>query len=413
MFVSDAPVSRSGRPRILARTEASILHADLDSFYASVEQRDDPRLRGKPVIVGGGVVLAASYEAKAFGVRTPMNGAQARRLCPQAIVVPPRMSAYAEASKAVFDIFRDTTPVVEGISIDEAFLDVGGLRRISGEPVAIATRLRAQVRDRVGLPISVGIARTKFLAKVASAVVKPDGLRVVPPGGELDFLHPLPVERLWGVGDVTARTLHAHGITRVGQLAELGESPLRAILGSAAARHLYALSWARDPRRVETGRRRRSIGAQRALGRRQRPPEEIEAYLHGLTDRLGRRLRAANRVCRTVVLRLRFDDFTRVTRSHTLAEATDHTETILGAARTLLAGAMPLIQDRGLTLIGLALTNLADADAVQLALPFEPRATNTLDATLDDLRKRFGSSAVTRATLLHRGEGISVPLLPD
>ncbi|MGW5380551.1 DNA polymerase IV [Nocardia sp. NPDC003999] len=413
MFVSDAPVSRSGRPRILARPEASILHADLDSFYASVEQRDDPWLRGKPVIVGGGVVLAASYEAKAFGVRTPMNGGQARRLCPHAIVVPPRMSAYAEASRAVFEIFRDTTPVVEGVSIDEAFLDVGGLRRIAGEPVAIATRLRAEVRDRVGLPISVGIARTKFLAKVASAVAKPDGLRLVPPDGELDFLHPLPVERLWGVGDVTARTLHEHGITRVGQLAELGERPLRAILGPAAARHLYALSWARDPRRVETGRRRRSIGAQRALGRKHRLPDEIEAYLHGLTDRLGRRLRAADRVCRTVVLRLRFDDFTRATRSHTLAGATDHTETILSAARTLLAGAMPVIQERGLTLIGLALTNLDDADSVQLALPFEARATNSLDATLDDLRKRFGSAAVTRAALLNRGEGLSVPLLPD
>ncbi|MBF6204194.1 DNA polymerase IV [Streptomyces gardneri] len=413
MFVSDAPVSRSGRPRILARAEASILHADLDSFYASVEQRDDPRLRGKPVIVGGGVVLAASYEAKAFGVRTPMNGGQARRLCPHAIVVPPRMSAYAEASKAVFEIFRDTTPVVEGISIDEAFLDVGGLRRISGVPVAIAARLRAQVRDRVGLPISVGIARTKFLAKVASAVAKPDGLRLVAPEGELEFLHPLPVERLWGVGDVTARTLHAHNITRVGQLAELGERPLRAILGPAAARHLYALSWARDPRRVETGKRRRSIGAQRALGRGHRPPEEIEAYLHGLTDRLGRRLRAADRVCRTVVLRLRFDDFARATRSHTLAEATDHTETILYAARTLLTGAMPVIRERGLTLIGLALTNLDDAGSVQLTLPFEDRAANTLDATLDDLRERFGSAAVTRATLLHRGEGLSVPLLPD
>ncbi|WP_194813615.1 DNA polymerase IV [Nocardia sp. XZ_19_385] len=402
-----------GHPRIQARAEATILHADLDSFYASVEQRDDPRLRGKPVIVGGGVVLAASYEAKAFGIRTPMNGGQAIRLCPHAIVVPPRMSAYAEASKAVFEVFRDTTPIVEGISIDEAFLDVGGLRRIAGEPVAIAQRLRADIRDRVGLPISVGIARTKFLAKVASAVAKPDGLRLVPPDGELDFLHPLPVERLWGVGDVTAAKLHEHGITRIAQLAELGESPLRAIVGPAAARHLFALSMALDPRRVETGRRRRSIGAQRALGRNHRPPEEIEAYLHGLTDRLGRRLRAADRVCRTVVLRMRFDDFSRATRSHTLPEATDSTATILSTARTLLATATPMISERGLTLIGLALTNLEDADTAQLTLPLESRADNTLDATLDDLRRRFGSAAVTRAALLHRGEGISVPLLPD
>ncbi|MEV0708516.1 DNA polymerase IV [Nocardia aurea] len=405
--------ARSGRTRIVARAEASILHADLDSFYASVEQRDDPRLRGRPVIVGGGVVLAASYEAKARGVRTPMNGARALRLCPDAVVVPPRMSAYAEASKAVFEVFRDTTPVVEGISIDEAFLDVGGLRRIAGEPVDIAHALRVAVREQVGLPISVGIARTKFLAKVASAVAKPDGLRLVPPEGELDFLHPLAVERLWGVGEVTAAKLRDRGITRIGQLAQHGEAGLRPILGPAAARHLFALSMARDPRRVETGRRRRSIGAQRALGRRSREPEEIEAYLHGLTDRLGRRLRDAGRVCRTVVLRMRFDDFSRVTRSHTMPEASDHTETILRAARVLLATAMPMIQERGLTLVGLALTNLDDADAVQLTLPLEPRATATLDATLDDLRRRFGSAAVTRAALITRGEGLSVPLLPD
>ncbi|MGW5452448.1 DNA polymerase IV [Nocardia sp. NPDC003979] len=411
MFVSDSAAPR--RLRIQSRDEASILHADLDSFYASVEQRDQPWLRGKPVLVGGGVVLAASYEAKAFGVRTPMNASQALRVCPQAVVVPPRMSAYAEASKAVFAIFHDTTPIVEGISIDEAFLDVGGLRRISGEPVDIARRLRERIRTEVGLPISVGIARNKFLAKVASAVAKPDGLRLVDPGGELDFLHPLPVERLWGVGKVTAATLHANNITRVGQLAELGEAHLRAILGPAAARHLFALSWARDPRRVETGKRRRSIGAQRALGRRHREPDEIAAYLDGLTDRLGRRLRAADRVCRTVVLRLRFDDFTRATRSHTLVEATDATTAIRQAAHRLLDTATPLIAERGITLIGLSLTNLDDADTMQLTLPLEPRADNTLDATLDDLRRRFGSAAVTRAALLDRGEGLSVPLLPD
>nr|WP_280468286.1 DNA polymerase IV [Nocardia cyriacigeorgica] len=396
-----------------ARADASILHADLDSFYASVEQRDDRALRGRPVLVGGGVVLAASYEAKRLGVRTPMNCGQALRLCPHAVVVPPRMSAYAEASAAVFEIFRDTTPVVEGISIDEAFLDVAGLHRIAGPPHGIAERLRTRVRAELGLPISVGIARTKFLAKVASAVAKPDGLRLVEPDRELEFLHPLPVERLWGVGVVTAAALHDHGITHVGQLAELGESGLRAILGPAAARHLYALSWARDPRRVDTGRRRRSIGAQRALGRRHRTPEELAAYLYGLVDRLGRRLRGADRVCRTVVLRLRFDDFGRATRSHTLAAATDDTETIRDAARILLGGALPLIQERGITLIGLALTNLADADAVQLTLPFDSRPTATLDAALDDLRRRFGSGAVTRAALLGRGEGLSVPLLPD
>lgn len=401
------------RPRITARTQASILHADLDSFYASVEQRDQPRLRGKPVLVGGGVVLAASYEAKGRGVRTPMNIGQALRLCPDAIVVPPRMPAYAEASRSVFEIFADTTPVVEGLSIDEAFLDVAGLRRIAGEPRTIATELRARVRREVGLPISVGIAATKFLAKVASAVSKPDGLLLVDPERELEFLHPLPVHRLWGVGPVTASVLHEHGIERIGQLAAYHESGLRSIVGPAAARHLHALAWARDPRRVETGRRRRSIGAQRALGRRPHPPAEIEAYLHGLVDRLTRRLRAADRICRTIVLRLRFDDFARATRSRTLPEATDHTETILRAARGLLAGAMPVIGERGLTLIGLSLTNLDDAGTQQLTLPFDHEPAPALDATLDDLRGRFGSTAVTRAALLGRGEGLSVPLLPD
>ncbi|MET9490939.1 DNA polymerase IV [Nocardia sp. NPDC006630] len=408
MFVSGAGIEKPSRPE-----RASILHADLDSFYASVEQRDDPRLRGKPVLVGSGVVLAASYEAKAFGVRTPMNARQALRLCPHAIVVPPRMDAYAQASRAVFDIFRDTTPEVEGLSIDEAFLDVGGLWRIAGTPVEIARRLRARVRDEAGLPISVGVARTKFLAKVASAVSKPDGLLEVPPDRELEFLHPLPVERLWGVGEVTARELRERGITKVGQLAELGEGALAATVGQGAGRHLYALSWARDPRRVDTGRRRRSIGAQRALGRRARADDELEAYLHGLADRLGRRLRSADRVCRTVVLRLRFDDFTRATRSHTLPQATDDSAVVLHAARTLLTAALPAIHERGVTLIGLSLTNLDNADTMQLALPLESRADSTLDSTLDALHSRFGSGAVTRAALLGRGEGFSIPMLPD
>lgn len=418
MFVSESgepPVQqqRRRRERISSRGEATILHADLDSFYASVEQRDDPSLRGRPVIVGGGVVLAASYEAKAFGVRTPMGGRQALQLCPQAIVVRPRMAAYSEASKAVFEVFEQTTPIVEGISIDEAFLDVGGLRRIAGSPVDIAAKLRNDVRDQVGLPITVGVACSKFVAKVASAVAKPDGLLEVPPGGELDFLHPLPVERLWGVGAVTSAKLRDHGITTVGQLAHVGERGLVSILGGGSARHLYALAWAQDPRRVETGRRRRSIGSQRALGRRSRADAELESMLDGIADRLGKRIRAAHRVCRTVLLRLRFDDFTRATRSHTLAEPTANTETIRVAARRLLADALPLIHTKGITLIGLTLSNLDDDTAVQLVLPFDPYAGGELDTTLDDLRDRFGSAAVTRAALLGRDQGMSVPLLPD
>src|SRR5437588_3111371 len=227
--------------------EATILHADADSFYASVEQRGDPRLRGRPVIVGAGVVLAASYEAKAYGVRTAMGGGTARRLCPQAIVVEPRMTAYSEASKAVFEVFEDTTPLVEGLSIDEAFVDVGGLRRVSGTPTEIAVRLRQKVLERVGLPITVGVARTKFLAKVASGVAKPDGLLVVPPDAELAFLHPLPVDRLWGVGRVTARRLHDQGIRTVGQVARMGEGRLVSLLGAGLGRHLWALAENRDP----------------------------------------------------------------------------------------------------------------------------------------------------------------------
>ncbi|MGW4829280.1 DNA polymerase IV [Amycolatopsis japonica] len=394
-------------------TEGPILHADLDSFYASVEQRDDPKLRGRPVIVGGGVVLAASYEAKAYGVRTAMGGGQARRLCPDAIVVPPRMRAYSAASKAVFEVFGNTTPLVEGISIDEAFLDVGGLLKIAGTPSRIAAKLRKDVLEQVGLPITVGVARTKFLAKVASGVAKPDGLLVVTHDKELEFLHPLPVERLWGVGKVTARKLRERGVTTVGQMEGFGEKELVRMLGRGVGAHLHALSHNDDPRRVQTGRRRRSIGAQRALGSRPRSPAELDATLLTLADRLARRLRAAHRVCRTVVLRMRFADFTKATRSHTLLEATEQTGAIVAAARGLLATARPLIDERGLTLIGLALTNLSKDDAIQLALPFGAKPRDALDSTLDTVRDRFGAKSITRAVHLGQVEEPWVPLLPD
>ena len=392
---------------------ASILHADVDAFYASVEQRDDPRLRGRPVIVGAGVVLAASYEAKACGVRTAMAGSRASRLCPDAIVVSPRMSAYSKASKALFEVFDQTTAMVEGLSIDEAFLDVGGLWRLSGSPKEIATRLRRDVLDRVGLPISVGVARTKFLAKVASGVAKPDGLLVVPPDRELAFLHPLPVEQLWGVGAVTSKKLRRAGITTVTQVAQLDEAVLVQMLGVAAGRQLHALAHNRDPRPVQIGRRRRSMGAQRSIGRRSKSAASIDATLLALVDRLARRLRAAHRVCRTVVLRLRFDDLSRATRSRTLPEATAQTETILATARALVREATPMIQRLGITLVGVSLTNLCNDSAIQLALPFDRHPLDALDAALDTLRDRFGTTAITRAVLLGRNQGIEVPLLPD
>ncbi|OBI20348.1 DNA polymerase IV [Mycobacterium sp. E2327] len=398
------------------RCDASILHADLDSFYASVEQRDDPTLRGRPVIVGGGVVLAASYEAKAYGVRTAMGGSQARRLCPHAVVVPPRMNAYSRASDAVFEVFRDCTPVVEALSVDEAFLDVGGLRRVSGTPTQIAHRLRADVRSRVGLPITVGIARTKFLAKVASQEAKPDGLLLVPPDQELAFLRPLPVRRLWGVGAVTAEKLHAHGLATVADVAELSESTLASLLGPAMGRQLYALSRNIDRRRVSTGVRRRSVGAQRALGRagNRMSAAEIDAVVVNLIDRITARMRTAGRTGRTVVLRLRFDDFGRATRSHTLPWATSSTQPILAAARQLVASAAPLIAQRGLTLVGFAVSGIDRSGAQQLMLPFgEDAGRIEIDDAIDRVRRRYGKSALTPAVLIGRDAGFEMPHLPD
>ena len=394
-------------------TEPGILHADLDAFYASVEQRDDVQLRGRPVIVGGGVVLAASYEARAYGVRTAMGSREARRRCPGAVVVPPRMSAYSAASRAVFAVFDDVTPLVEPVSIDEAFLDVRGLRRVSGSPSAIAASLRDAVRDRVGLAITVGVARTKFLAKVASGVAKPDGLLVVPVDGELDFLHPLEVQRLWGVGRVTAEKLREHGIRTVADVAAVDERSLAAMLGPAAGRHLHALAHNQDPRPVTPGRRRRSIGAQCALGRRSMSPGDLDARLIGLVERVCRRLRAANRLTRTVLLRLRFDDYARITRSHSLPAATADTTTVLAALRELLGSCSGLIRERGLTLIGIALTNLDNADALQLELPFSRWSPTHLDAAVDRVRDRYGTGSIGRGVLLHARPQVEVPLLPD
>jgi len=393
--------------------EPTILHADMDAFYASVEQRDDPALRGKPVIVGTGVVLACSYEAKARGIYTTMNGAQARRVCPEAIVVPTRMEAYSEASKAVYEVFRETSPVVEAISIDEAFLDVRGLEHISGTPREIAVKLRRDVLEQVGLPISVGVARTKFLAKVASGACKPDGLLVVPADGEADFLHPLPIERLWGVGKVTAQKLHSMGIKTVGDISRCPESALVAALGQNAGRRLLDLANNRDPRDVTPREPRRSIGAQSAFPSGSRTIEEVDALAAGLVDRISRRLRKAGKVCRTITVGFRFDDFSRATRSHTLAGPTAQTEQILGAVREILAAARPMVKEKGLTLLGISLGNLESDEAVQMELPLSgDEDRSALDAALDDVRNRFGADAIMRASLVDRDD-VTVPLLPD
>jgi DNA polymerase IV len=397
-------------------SRAAILHADLDSFYASVEQRDDPALRGRPVIVGAGVVLAASYEAKAYGVRTAMGGHEARSRCPQAIVVPPRMAAYSQASKDVFAVFRDTTPVVEPLSVDEAFLDVSGLGRVSGTPVQIGAQLRDTVRERVGLTITVGIARTRFLAKVASGQAKPDGLLLVPPDRELAFLHPLPVRRLWGVGAKTAEKLGAQGIEKVSDVAELPESALAALVGEAMGRKLFVLSRNIDDRRVNTGARRHSVGAQRAVGRRGNTmsDNEIDAIVINLADRITRRMRASGRTGRTVVLRLRFDDYSRATRSHTLPRATASTDGILTAARYLVADAGPMIAERGLTLLGFSVTNTDHSGTEQLELPFDDAPdTAAVDCAVDLVRQRFGNACLTRGVLVGSDPGWGMPMLPD
>ncbi|MFL6089176.1 MAG: DNA polymerase IV [Aeromicrobium sp.] len=376
-----------------AVTEGTVLHADLDSFFASVEQRDDPRLRGKPVIVGGGVVLAASYEAKAFGVRGAMGGRQAMRLCPDAIVVAPRFDAYVSASRQVFDVFHDVTPHVEGMSIDEAFLEVGGLRRLRGAPSTIAADLRTQVRRRAGLPISVGVARTKHIAKIASGLCKPDGLLVVPVETELTFLHSLPVERIWGVGPATSAKLHAARIGTVAQLATFEVAELSRIVGPGAAHHLHALAHNLDPRRVRSGAGRRSIGSQSAIGRGRHSDAYLDRTLQTLVDRVTRRLRSAERTGTTVILRLRFDDFGRSTTSHALARPTDNTGVVLSTARQLLARRLPEIHQRGCTLLGITLSGL-DAHGAQLMLPFEPTSDGSVDAAVDAVRNRFGTAAI-------------------
>jgi DNA polymerase IV len=375
---------------------AAILHADADAFFASVEQRDDPALRGRPTIVGPGVVMAASYEARAHGVRGGMGGSRARRLCPDAVFVQPRFSAYVEASRGLFEIFERTAPVVEGISLEEAFLDVTGLERISGTPQQIAERLRREVRGELGLAVTVGVARTKVLAKMASNAAKPDGLLLIPPDQEVTFLEPLPVEALWGVGAVTAERLHAWGIRTVGELGRRHPDELATFLGRHAARHLHAIAHNRDPRRVRRGRRRRSIGSQSAFGRQRRTRADLDALLVTLVDRVMRRLRGKDRAGRTVTLRLRFDDYSRATRSHTLPHPTAGTGTVLAAARALLDRAIPMIERRGITLLGITVANLTDH--AQLELPLDRPPDTALDAAVDEIRERFGTDAIRRGS---------------
>ena len=342
-----------------------VLHADVDAFFASVAQRDDPRFRGKPTAVGSWVVMAASYEARAYGVKGGMPTARARRLCPRLLIADSHWEAYSEASRAVFAVFDRHVDAVQPGSLEEAFLRTHGTTEEAAE---LARTLRREVREEVGLPLSVGVAGTKVLAKIASRSAKPDGLFVVPPGGELEFLHPLPVERIWGVGPSTAGKLHAHGVHTVGEAAQLSEPELMVVLGKAAGRYVHAIAHNREPRPVQRRRGRRSFGAQRSLGRRPRTRAALDGAIDDLAERLSRRMAAKARAGRTVVLRLRFADYERAARSRTLAWATGDARAIAKAARELLDASMPVVERRGITLIGLTVTNLDRAGVDQLAL---------------------------------------------
>jgi DNA polymerase-4 len=354
---------------------ATILHADVDAFFASVAQRDDPCLLGLPVIVGAGVVMAASYEARRFGIRSGMGGARARRLCPQAVIATPGWDAYVDASRELFAVLHRLAPVVERMGIEEAFLDVARAGPAAGSPRDIAVRLRAEVRDEVGLPVTVGVGRTKLVAKMASRAAKPDGLLVVSPDEERAFLNALAVQELWGIGPAIAKKLHLQGLSTVGELARLDEATLVAILGTGPGRHVHLLAQNRDRRPVQPNRPRRSYGAQRSLRRGRTEPVDLDETLVGLVDRVARRMHATGAAGRTILLRLRFDDYTRIARSHTLPEATAEREPILAATRMLLADAMALIEREGLTCIGVAVANLAGAGSgrqLELAIGDQP-----------------------------------------
>jgi DNA polymerase IV len=351
-------------------TTATILHADLDAFYASVEQLLDPSLRGKPIAVGAGVVLAASYEARAFGIGGGMSGRRARELCPQLIFVGGHFKDYQRLGDAAIDVLNDFTPLVERISIDEAFADVAGCTHLFGSPAEIASAIRSRVRAELGLPISIGVARTKHLAKIASQVAKPDGLVVVHPDTELDFLHDLRVELMWGVGPVTKARLAEVGVHTIGQLAQMPGGSLGRLLGRAAGDKLTALAWNRDPRDIKTHRRARSAGAQSALGKKPAEERVFRPTLRHLADRVATRLRAKCRPGRTVTVRVRFADLHSVTRSVTLDAPISATAILAEIAQELVRGVLADCPDeRTISLLAISVSHLEEHWDVQLELP--------------------------------------------
>ena len=386
---------------------ATILHADLDAFYASVEQLFDPALRGRPIAVGGGVVLAASYEAKAFGVRGGMAGRQARELCPELIFVPGHFKDYQRLGDAAIAILGDYTPLVERISIDEAFADVAGTAHLFGPPEAVARLVRQRVRDEIGLAISIGVARTKHLAKIASQVAKPDGLVVVPPDKEVAFLHDLPVGLMWGVGPVTGRKLNEAGIQTIGQLAALPGKSLESLVGVAAGQKLAALAWNRDPRVIATGQRARSVGAQSALGKQAFGGRVVRPTLRHLADRICSRMRAKGFAGRTVTARVRFADMRAVTRSVTLGAPVAATAILTEVAEELVETVRrDHRQERWITLLAISVSHLEPQSGLQLEFglglgdehrrPGAPKgaARWQADRAMDKVRGRFGWEAI-------------------
>jgi DNA polymerase-4 len=382
---------------------ATILHADLDAFYASVEQLLNPELRGKPIAVGGGVVLAASYEARRFGVHGAMNVRRARQLCPELIVVGGHFREYQRLGDEVMTILGDVTPLVQRISIDEAFLDVTGSVHLFGPPATIGALLRQRVRDEIGLPISIGAARTKHLAKVASQVAKPDGLVVVEPANEREFLHPLPVGLMWGVGPVTERRLADRGIRTIGQLAAASPASLVSLLGTANGTKLGELANNHDPRAVRRPGRAGSVGAQSAFPAQPATPELVRRTLAHLADRVAGRMRAKQRAGHTVTVRIRFADLRAITRSHTSAQPISTTLTLTETAEQLVAGALATsAHDARLTLLAISVSKLVDQPAMQLQLPLDAQATEAdvtgarwaVDHSIDAIRHKFGRQAV-------------------
>jgi DNA polymerase-4 len=402
----------------VARSDsATILHADLDAFYASVEQLLEPRLRGKAIAVGGGVVLAASYEAKAYGVSAGMAGWRARQLCPNLEFVGGHYRDYQRLGDEVMNVLHDFTPLVERISIDEAFLDVTGSVHLFGPPSKIAATIRRRVREELGLPISVGVATTKHLAKVASQVAKPDGLVVVDAGRERAFLDPLPVELLWGVGPATRTRLAARGIRTCGELAATSPDALQRILGHAIGSKLGALAANLDPRAIETSRRAHSIGAQSALGRRTADDDVLHTTLGFLADRVATRLRSAASAGRTVTVRVRFRDLKAVTRSATLPFAVSATLTLAEIAIDLVRAALAdHPEEREVTLLAVSVSNLVPETVLQLELPVTDDARQrpgtpggaarwAVDRAMDRARERFGRDALGYARVVFRADG--------